>query len=58
MIEEEQEKYLNESLKVVKAQGYHIHQAIDRNNCSSTNRETTHILLELKSSLLTPSSYY
>ena len=58
MIDEEQEKYLDESLKVVKAQGYHIHQARDRNNCRATLRETAHMLLELKSSLLTPSSYY
>ena len=58
MIDEEQERYLDESLKVVKAQGYHIHQAIDRNNCRATLRETAHMLLELKSSLLTPSSYY
>ena len=58
MIDEEQEKFLDESLKVVKAQGYHIHQAIDRNNCRATLRETAHMLLELKSSILTPSSYY
>ena len=58
MIDEEQERYLDESLKVVKAQSYHIHQAIDRNNCRATLRETAHMLLELKSSLLTPSSYY
>ena len=58
MIDEEQERYLDESLKIVKAQGYHIHQAIDRNNCRATLRETAHMLLELKSSHLTPSSYY
>ena len=58
MFEDEQEKYLDESLKIVKAQSYHIHQAIDRNNCRSTLKETAHMLLELKSSLLTPSSYY
>ena len=58
MIDDDQEKFLDESLKVVKAQGYHIHQAIDRNNCRATLRETAHMLLELKSSLLTPSSYY
>jgi len=58
MIDEDQEKYLDESLKIVKAQSYHIHQAIDRNNCRATLRETAHMLLELKSSLLTPSSYY
>ena len=58
MIDEEQEKYLDEGLKVVKAQSYHIHQAIDRNNCRATLRETAHMLLELKSSFLTPSSYY
>ena len=58
MLEEEQEKYLDESLKIVKAQSYHIHQAIDHNDCRSTLKETAHMLLELKSSLLTPNSYY
>ena len=58
MFEDEQEKYLDESLKIVKAQSYHIHQAIERNNCRSTLKETAHMLLELKSSLLTPNSYY
>ena len=33
MYEDEQEKYLDDALKIVKAQSYHIHQAIDRNNC-------------------------
>ena len=58
MIDEEQEKFLDESLKIVKGQGYHIHQAIDRNNCRALLRETAHMLLELKSTVLTPSSYY
>ena len=58
MYEDEQEKYLDESLKIVKAQSYHIHQAIERNNCRSVLKETAHMLLELKSSLLTPNSYY
>jgi len=58
MIDEEQEKFLDEALKIVKAQGYHIHQAIDRNNCRATLRESAIMLLELKSSILTPSSYY
>ena len=58
MFEDEQEKYLDESLKIVKAQGYHIHQAIERNNCRSVLKETAHMLLELKSSILTPNSYY
>ncbi len=58
MYEDEQEKYLDESLKIVKAQSYHIHQAIDHNNTRSVLKETAHMLLELKSSLLTPNSYY
>jgi len=58
MFEDEQEKCLDESLKIVKQQSYHIHQAIDRNNCRSVLKETAHMLLELKSSLLTPNSYY
>ena len=47
MIDEEQEKFLDESLKIVKAQSYHIHQAVDRNNCRATLRETAMMLLEL-----------
>ena len=58
MNDEEQDKLLDESLKNVKAQSYHIHQAIERNNCRATLRETAHMLLELKSSVLTPISYY
>ena len=58
MLEDEQEKFLDDCLKIVKAQSYHIHQAIDRNNCRAVLKETAHMLLELKSSFLTPSSYY
>ena len=58
MLEDEQEKFLDDCLKIVKAQSYHIHQAIDRNNCRSVLKETAHMLLELKSSYLTPNSYY
>ena len=53
MFEDEQEKYLDESLKIVKAQSYHIHQVIEPNNCRSVLKETAHMLLEFKSSLLT-----
>ena len=56
MLEDEQEKFLDDCLKIVKAQSYHIHQAIDRNNCRAVLKETAHMLLELKSSFLTPSS--
>ena len=58
MLEDEQEKFLDDCLKIVKAQSYHIHQAIDRNNCRAVLKETAHWLLELKSSFVTPSSYY
>ena len=57
-MDEDQEKILDDAFKAVKAQSYHIHQAIDRNNCRATLRETSQMLLELKSSQLTPSSYY
>ena len=53
MLEDEQEKFLDDCLKIVKAQSYHIHQAIDRNNCRAVLKETAHMLLELKSSFLT-----
>ena len=58
MTEEEQEKYIDEALKAVKAQAFHIHNTIERNNMRQCLRDTSQMLMELKTGLLTPKSYY
>ena len=58
MTDEEQERHLDDGLKAVKAQSYHIKNAIDQNNMRRCLRETSAMCLELKTSLLTPKSYY
>ena len=58
MTEEEQEKYIDEALKAVKAQTFHIHNTIERNNMRQCLRDTSQMLMELKTGQLTPKSYY
>ena len=58
MTDEEQERHLDDGLKSVKAQSYHIKNAIDQNNMRRCLRETSTMCLELKTNLLTPKSYY
>lgn len=58
MTEEEQEKYIDEALKAVKAQAFHIHNTIERNNMRQCLRDTSQMLMELKTGQLTPKSYY
>ena len=58
MTDEEQERHLDDGLKSVKAQSYHIKSAIEQNNMRRCLRETSAMCLELKTSLLTPKSYY
>ena len=56
--EEEQEKYLDKGLKIIKAQTYHIHTNIEKNDLRHCLRETYIMLAELKTNKLTPKSYY
>ena len=58
MTEEDQERYVDEALKAVKAQAFHIHNTIERNQMRACLRTTSQLLMELKTNLLTPKSYY
>ena len=58
MQDEEQEKFLNDALNSVKAQSYHIRNTIDRNQMRQCLRETSQMLIELKTNIPTPKSYY
>ena len=58
MTEEEQEKYIDESLKAIKGAAFQIHNTIERNNMRQCLRDTSAMLMELKTNQLTPKSYY
>ena len=56
--EEDQERYLDRGLKKIKAQSFHIHTAIEKNNLRQCLKETYAMLSELRTSALTPKNYY
>ena len=56
--EEDQERYLDRGLKKIKAQSFHIHTAIEKNNLRQCLKETYSMLNELRTSYLTPKNYY
>ena len=56
--EEDQERYLDRGLKKIKAQSFHIHTAIEKNNLRQCLKETYSMLSELRTSALTPKNYY
>ena len=56
--EEDQERYLDRGLKKTKAQSFHIHTAIEKNNLRQCLKETYSMLSELRTSYLTPKNYY
>ena len=56
--EEDQERYLDRGLKKIKAQSFHIHTAIEKNNLRQCLKETYSMLSELRTNALTPKNYY
>ena len=56
--DEEQEKILSKSLKIIKEQTYFINNAIDKNNLRQCLRESYILLSELRTNNLTPRKYY
>lgn len=55
---EEQEKYLHDALGVVKAQAFHMKRALDKNKLMDALKNASAMLAELRTSLLSPKSYY
>ncbi|XP_066152348.1 vacuolar protein sorting-associated protein 35 isoform X1 [Euwallacea fornicatus] len=55
---EEQEKYLHDALSVVKAQAFHMKRALDKNKLMDALKNASAMLAELRTSLLSPKSYY
>ena len=56
--DEEQEKILSKSLKIIKEQTYFINNEIDKNNLRQCLRESYILLSELRTNNLTPRKYY
>ena len=56
--EEDQERYLDRGLKKIKAQSFHVHTAIEKNNLRQCLKETYSMLSELRTRALTPKNYY
>ncbi|XP_023014073.1 vacuolar protein sorting 35 [Leptinotarsa decemlineata] len=55
---EEQEKYLHDALGIVKAQAFHMKRALDKNKLMDALKNASAMLAELRTSLLSPKSYY
>ena len=56
--DEDQERALDKSLKKVKAQSFHIHSSIEKNNLRQCLKETHTMLAELRNEDLSPKNYY
>jgi vacuolar protein sorting-associated protein 35 len=57
-MEEDQEKFLDDALKIVKSQAFHMNKTIENNQLRQCLKESSIMLSELKTSLLTPRNYY
>ncbi|XP_050301165.1 vacuolar protein sorting-associated protein 35 isoform X3 [Anthonomus grandis grandis] len=55
---EEQEKLLHDALGIVKAQAFHMKRALDKNKLMDALKNASAMLAELRTSLLSPKSYY
>lgn len=58
MYEEDQEKYLDDALKIIKSQGFHMNKTIEDNQLRQCLKEASIMLSELRTSLLSPRNYY
>ena len=56
--EEDQEKFLDEALNIVRIQSFHIRKTIENSNLRQCLKETATMLNELKTSNLSPRNYY
>lgn len=52
--DEDQERLLDKGLKKIKAQSFHIHTSIEKNNLRQCLKETHSMLAELRANELTP----
>lgn len=58
MYEEDQEKYLDDALKIIRSQAFHMNKTIEDNQLRQCLKEASIMLSELRTSLLSPRNYY
>mmetsp|Transcript_8705 Transcript_8705/g.8722 ORF Transcript_8705/g.8722 Transcript_8705/m.8722 type:complete len:770 (+) Transcript_8705:10-2319(+) len=57
-MEEDQTKCLEDAISVVKDESYHMQRALDSNNLNEALKHASNMIGELRTSLLSPRSYY
>lgn len=57
-MDEDQEKFLDESINVVRQQGFHMKKTIENNQLRQCLKESSIMLSELRTSNLSPRNYY
>lgn len=57
-MEEDQEKFLDEHMTVVRQQAFYMKKALDHNSLREALKHSSAMLCELKTSLLSPRNYF
>lgn len=57
-MEEDQEKFLDEHMTVVRQQAYYMKKSLDHNSLRDALKHSSAMLCELKTSLLSPRNYF
>ncbi len=57
-MEEDQEKFLDEHMTVVRQQAFYMKKALDHNSLREALKHSSSMLCELKTSLLSPRNYF
>lgn len=58
MMDEDQERFLDEHTTVVRQQAYYMKKALDQNSLREALKHSSAMLSELKTSLLSPRNYF
>jgi vacuolar protein sorting-associated protein 35 len=58
MMEEDQERFLDEHTTVVRQQAFYMKKALDHNSLREALKHSSAMLCELKTSLLSPRNYF
>ena len=57
-MEEDQEKYLDEAMSVVKQQSFYMKRCLETQNLKEGLKHASNMLCELKTNLLSPKNYF
>jgi vacuolar protein sorting-associated protein 35 len=57
-MEDDQERFLEEAVTVVREQAYYMKQNLDKNNLREALKHSSNMLCELRTGLLSPRNYF